>query len=48
LIRYFGNVPQPGRVVGDAAPGDERVKLGCTLVDNVEQRWELQRAAFVE
>lgn len=47
LIRYFADVPQWGRATGVIAPGDGDIKLGCTLVDGREQRWEIERAEFI-
>ncbi|NNM01850.1 MAG: hypothetical protein HKO62_13935 [Gammaproteobacteria bacterium] len=47
LIRYFADVPQWGRATGIIAPADGDIKLGCTLVDGREQRWEVERAEFV-
>jgi hypothetical protein len=47
LVRYFAGTPQPGLIPGVAEPSGEEVKLGCTRVDGREQRWEIQRAVFV-
>ena len=47
LIRYFADVPQWGRATGTITPGDGDIKLGCTLVDGREQRWEIERAEII-
>ena len=46
LIRYFADVRQQGRATGTIAAGESPIKLGCTLVDGREQRWEIERANF--
>jgi hypothetical protein len=48
LIRSFADVRQRGRATGIAEPGGEVVKLGCTLVGGRPQRWDIERAQFVE
>lgn len=48
LIRYFVDVPQNGRATGIAEPGGDPIKLGCTLVQGRPQRWDIERAEFLE
>jgi hypothetical protein len=48
LIRYFVDVPQNGRATGIAEPQGEVVPLGCTLIGGRPQRWEVDRANFLE
>ena len=48
LIRYYIDVRQRGRATGIAPAGGEVVKLGCTLVGGRPQRWEIERARFIE
>jgi hypothetical protein len=46
LIRMYSGAPQAGRVVGVLPPGAEGTKLGCNLVTNREQHWEVERASL--
>jgi hypothetical protein len=48
LIRYFVDVRQRGRTTGTVEPGGSPTKLGCTLVGGRPQRWEVERAEFIE
>ena len=47
LVRVFGDGHRQGLVGGTAAPGGERVPLGCTQVDGRPQDWLLERARFI-
>jgi hypothetical protein len=46
LVRLFYGKPQGGRIVGSIAPADEPQALGCNLVDQKPQTWEIERAEF--
>jgi hypothetical protein len=47
LIRVFAGKPQAGRAMGVIGPEQSR-KIGCTLLDNREQTWVVDRADFTE
>lgn len=46
MIRLYAGAPQAGRVAGLLPPGPEGIKLGCNLVTEREQRWDVERASL--
>jgi len=46
LVRYFGDVRQPGRSVYVLPPVTEALALGCDKIQGRTQRWDVHSAEF--
>lgn len=46
IVRLFAGHVQPGLTVGVIAANSDPVALGCSIIDNREQRWEVRSAHF--
>ncbi len=48
MVRYLADKRQPSLTVGTIEPGGEPERLGCTMIDGLEQRWEVKQALFTD
>lgn len=48
MVRLLGGHRQASLIQGTITPEDEGQKLGCELLDDRKQTWEIVRARFVE
>ncbi|MDZ7736828.1 MAG: hypothetical protein U5P41_12570 [Gammaproteobacteria bacterium] len=48
LIRLLGDKRQASIIRDTIAPGDEGQKLGCEMLEDREQTWEIVRAQFTD
>ena len=46
VVRVFAGHIQPGMGVGIIAAGSDPVPLGCSVIDQREQHWEVRSAQF--
>lgn len=48
MVRLLGGHRQASLIQDTIKPGDEGQKLGCELLDDRKQTWQVVRATFVE